>query len=380
MLNKENMQTTATPPRRRPNSFRTPEKHPGRIALYPSAYQCPWLGRNHVVFATIQTDGTTLHTDEGDYFEGVGHWVQAEQRRELVRLQAENVASEYDECPDTPALFRSNNNMLPTVEENDVSSLLDSLDSLEIEINEEDRELYEDDEEMENGVDLEDAEDCLDLECNEKTRATSMLSRRWKSQSAEEEEEECEECEEDDRISPRSVTDAVNGGNRIMNFDIVEDVEEIDLEDLMSIAGVGAVSCTNPTNTTKKTTTTTTTTSSSSASDVRGKGRMLLQKSLSNEGSTTGGPIKNSLSQDSVPMVVAGHVSVTPVAAAVHNDDEDNDEENDAVAAALEVFKSILNGNNDWNQVISSPKKQGKSTTSIINKHKTSPILVSSNH
>ena len=184
----------------------------------------------------------------------------------------------------------------------------------------------------------------------------------------EKEEEEEEEEEEDDRISPRSVIDAVNGGERIMNFDIVKDVEEIDVESLADIAGVGAVSCTNPT------TTTAATLSSTNVWGKGSKGRILLQKSLSNDNSTTGGPIKNSLSHDLVPMVVATNSTQ-------HNDDEDNDEENDAVAAALEVFKSILNGNNDWNQVLlGSPKKQTKSIHSITNKHKTSPILVSANH
>lgn len=51
-------------------------------------------------------DGTTIETDEGDCFEHVGHWVQAEQRRECMRMQMRDLLSGYQPMPATPALNR----------------------------------------------------------------------------------------------------------------------------------------------------------------------------------------------------------------------------------------------------------------------------------
>ena len=41
----------------------------GRVSLFPSAYQCPWLGRDYLVHGEILCDGSTIETDEGDCFE-----------------------------------------------------------------------------------------------------------------------------------------------------------------------------------------------------------------------------------------------------------------------------------------------------------------------
>jgi hypothetical protein len=341
------------------SSYQTPEKRSlGRIALYPSAYQCGWLGRDHLVYATIAPDSTTLHTDEGDTFESVGHWVQAEQRRELMRLQMENILDQREEdvCPDTPALFRSENNELPTVDENepslmtDLTELMNSVDSLEIEINEEDRDIYDDDDIDNEGFDL-DQEDSTDqMEDGDILRAS--LGKRWKHINVE------EETEEDNGVSPRSVTN-VSGGERIMNFDIVKEVEELETIDTKSATSVAV------------------------AKFIRGKGKELLQQSLSNTGT-----VPSSISTEAAPMVIAGNVNITPLDV-THKDDisenfenDENDENNvydvndagdDAVAAALEVFKSILNNSEFRTDIISSPKK---SAVNNLVSNRTSPILV----
>ena len=105
---KENvcMSTPPQPRRRRSIYEQDPDQALGKIALFPSAYQCHWLGRDHLVYGSINWhDGTTVETDEGDCFESLGHWVQAEQRRELTRLQMQSLMQSLNACPDTPAPF-----------------------------------------------------------------------------------------------------------------------------------------------------------------------------------------------------------------------------------------------------------------------------------
>ena len=361
--------TLPTPqPRTTPQrAYRTPEKRSlGRIALFPSAYQCGWLGRNHLVFATIAPDSTTLHTDEGDCFEGVGHWVQAEQRRELMRLQMENLMHKMDDtCPDTPALFRSQNNELPTVEENepslmtDLTDLMNSVDTLEIEINQEDRDIYDDDEIDGEGFDLDSGSNgAYNFEADDTDTAGgeslhASLGRRWKHIDLDDEE---------DRISPRSIVDMRNGGERVMNFDMMdvvehveereeeeeeeeeEDVEEIDTDSARAMA---------------------------ISEFIKGKGKELLQQSLSN-------PIPQLLqmSMKAAPMVIASSVTVTPLEMLYADENNENDDENnDAVAAALKIFKNILNGA-DFSRM-SSPQKEKNGP--LVN-NRTSPILVGGRH
>ena len=108
MQHDENMPPSTPPARRRRRSIyeQDPDRGLGKIALFPSAYQCPWLGRDHLVYGSINWhDGTTVETDEGDCFESVGHWIQAEQRRELTRLQMHHLMQSLGSCPDTPAPF-----------------------------------------------------------------------------------------------------------------------------------------------------------------------------------------------------------------------------------------------------------------------------------
>ena len=352
-------QENATPPRRA-HRYRTPQKRPlGRIALFPSAYQCPWLGREHLVYATIQPDSKTLYTDEGDCFEGVGHWVQAEQRRELMRLQMESLMSSQSECPDTPALFRSQNNQLPTVgegtplsEEVDIAQMaLDALDSLAIEIHadngadddDDDDDIYNDDEIEDEGVDLEEidsnGEDMEGMDDFAKTNSNepslhASMGRRWKHIDLDDDDDE----DEDDFISPRSITSmGGNGGERIMVFD------EVDEEDDSSSSFSNSSSIGNNT----------------SGSNVWGKGKKLLQKSLASSSTSS------AIAMESLPMVGTGSVQITPMEF-TYDDDEDQ-ENDDAVAAALAVFKSILN-NTTWQQ--NSPSKNA------INRNNSSSILV----
>jgi len=337
---------TTTPPRQ-PRRFRTPKRSLGRIALFPSAYQCPWLGRDHLVYATIQADSTTLETDQGDMFEGVGHWVQTEQRRELMRLQMESIIHKMDdECPDTPALFRSQHNQLPTVSEYEDADeetepdlalqALNALDSLEIEINGEDDDFLYDDDEMEQGVDLEEIDtNDFDVDVHDEEDTNNSLhasmARRWKHINLD---------DEDDRISPRSVTDVNgDGGGRIMNFDAVKDVEEMEvMEEMDDISNLLL--------------------QQHQGSNVYGKGKELLQRSLSS----------GTISAESSPMVMTGSINITPME--VSYDDDEDQENDDAVAAALKVFKSILNNTISWN---SSPEKVGNLS------NRTSPILIGAN-
>ena len=93
----------------------TPRKRSlGTIVLYPTAFQCPWA--NRLARGEICADGTTINTDDGDTFESVHHWVQAEQRREMMaivkesRLQMEE-ERQQDAAPGTPAPFGFKNSM-----------------------------------------------------------------------------------------------------------------------------------------------------------------------------------------------------------------------------------------------------------------------------
>eukprot|EP00949_MAST-11_sp_MAST-11-sp1_P002132 g2132.t1 len=58
----------------------------GEITLYPSSYQCYWLGHNHTTKGRISMDGCTINTHEGDTFESNLQWLQAVGRRERARL------------------------------------------------------------------------------------------------------------------------------------------------------------------------------------------------------------------------------------------------------------------------------------------------------
>lgn len=102
----------------------TPQKRSlGTIVLFPTAFQCPWADR--VCKGEICDDGVTINTDDGDTFESVHHWVQAEQRREMMaivklsqqeRMREEEEAKEEGQkfaMPGTPVPFgfsKGNNN------------------------------------------------------------------------------------------------------------------------------------------------------------------------------------------------------------------------------------------------------------------------------
>ena len=63
------------------NVEKTPQKRSlGTIVLFPTAFQCPWADR--LCRGEICDDGVTINTDDGDTFESIHHWVQAEQRRD----------------------------------------------------------------------------------------------------------------------------------------------------------------------------------------------------------------------------------------------------------------------------------------------------------
>ena len=369
--NKENVKTT-TPKTQKRHSYRTPEfkRSLGRIALFPSAYQCGWLGRGHLKYATIAADSTTLNTDEGDTFEGVGTWVQAEQRRELMRIQMEDLMSQMD-CPDTPALFRQHqpNNFLSTVNENEpltseLTDLMNSVDSLAIEINEEDRDIYDDDEIDDLGFDLDGNDGAGGIEEQEEQESDfhASMGRRWRRIEVEEQEEEQEDFEDiedmDDGISPRSVTN-MNGGGRIMNFDMLEkaDVEEIDTESATAIA------C---------------------REFIKEKGKELLQRSLSNTGT-----IPSTVSAEAAPMVIAGDVSIKPLEVFYNDNENENDQgldnsdedncDDDAVACALAIFKKILNQNSELNSPQKREQQRVDTTISnLLSSSRTSPIFVRS--
>ena len=87
----------------------TPKKRSlGNIVLYPSAFQCPWADR--LACGEICSDGVTINTEDGDTFESVHHWVQAEQRREMTSILKESriEAVEVKAAPGTPAPFGFN--------------------------------------------------------------------------------------------------------------------------------------------------------------------------------------------------------------------------------------------------------------------------------
>ena len=244
----------ATPPRRRSIYEQDPARALGKIALFPSAYQCPWLGREHLVFGSINWhDGTTVETDEGDCFESVGHWVQAEQRRELTRLQMQNLMQSLSACPDTPAPF--NDSDAGAVEKSSGSvvggspSAVGTRVALEFEEDEdgpgaedEQEEEVDDDEEEEDedepftntdvmvagsGLWIStagDGDDEYDYENPDDPGAFlhESLAKRWAKYLPEEEEEQQEGGGEveDERESPRSLTDMVRRDFGIM--DVIE--------------------------------------------------------------------------------------------------------------------------------------------------------------
>ena len=82
------------------NVEKTPQKRSlGTIVLFPTAFQCPWADR--LCRGEICDDGVTINTDDGDTFESVHHWVQAEQRREMMAIvklsQQERMREEKEE-------------------------------------------------------------------------------------------------------------------------------------------------------------------------------------------------------------------------------------------------------------------------------------------
>ena len=67
------------------NVEKTPQKRSlGTVVLFPTAFQCPWADR--LCRGEICDDGVTINTEDGDTFESVFHWVQAEQRREMMAI------------------------------------------------------------------------------------------------------------------------------------------------------------------------------------------------------------------------------------------------------------------------------------------------------
>lgn len=96
------------------NVEKTPQKRSlGTIVLFPTAFQCPWADR--LCRGEICDDGVTINTDDGDTFESIHHWVQAEQRREMMAIvklsQQERMREEKEEegqkfaMPGTPVPF-----------------------------------------------------------------------------------------------------------------------------------------------------------------------------------------------------------------------------------------------------------------------------------
>ena len=93
----------------------TPKKRSlGTIVLYPTSFQCPWA--NRLAKGEICADGTTINTEDGDTFESVHHWVQAEQRREMMATLAESrlqvgERKQEETVPGTPVPFGFKNSL-----------------------------------------------------------------------------------------------------------------------------------------------------------------------------------------------------------------------------------------------------------------------------
>ena len=120
------------------NVEKTPQKRSlGTVVLFPTAFQCPWADR--LCRGEICDDGVTINTEDGDTFESVFHWVQAEQRREMMAIvkqsQQERAQEEKEQegqkfaMPGTPVPFGfSKGNINNNNSENQLSGQQNNLD------------------------------------------------------------------------------------------------------------------------------------------------------------------------------------------------------------------------------------------------------------